>query len=184
MDGIPDLMDMNLSKLRELVMEREAWHVAVHFSSVQFSLVAQWCPTLYSCHFCGRGFAYPSELKAHEVKHESGRCHVCVECGLDFSTLTQLKRHLASHQGPTLYQCLECDKSFHYRSQLQNHMLKHQNVRPFVCTECGMEFSQIHHLKQHSLTHKVRAPCATPHPGQTWSLEPPRQPHTSPQPAS
>ena len=28
--GIADLMDMTLSKLRELLMDREAWHVAVH----------------------------------------------------------------------------------------------------------------------------------------------------------
>ena len=30
LDGITDSMDVNLSELRELLMEREAWHAVIH----------------------------------------------------------------------------------------------------------------------------------------------------------
>ena len=70
LDGITDAMDMNFSRLQELVIDREAWCSVVHAVAESMTRLSDWSSFRFNAHFC---------LSDH-LHHTERPCSSCSFC--------------------------------------------------------------------------------------------------------
>ena len=92
LDGITDSMDVSLSKLQELVMDREAWRAAVHGVAKSRTRLSNWTELLRSC--------MRLEIKKAELQEKPPPWEACTLQPESSPCSPQMEKSLHSNEDP------------------------------------------------------------------------------------
>ena len=104
----------------------------------------------HKCNFCDAVFAFPSDLKRHEMVHTDERPFKCDFCEKSFRRKNECSSHMKNvHIKKNRPECETCGKSFASLSSLKKHKISHIFVKPFTCDYCPKGFGSNYSLRRH-----------------------------------
>ena len=103
----------------------------------------------FKCDKCSKQFPFASDLRVHQVKHESKRTHKCSKYLKKFFMKGDMLQHLKVHDEKK-WTCSMCDYTTIDERNLKAHRRVHSNLKLYMCPLCLKLFKYHTQYKCHT----------------------------------